>query len=84
MSEILLQLGMLERQERLRCGWPSRCAQTMRDAQCSVLEGVLDRLQERGCTGQPTGSKNKPSASFLAASMSFCKLFLKCLILFQL
>ncbi|KAF4522717.1 hypothetical protein B566_EDAN012734, partial [Ephemera danica] len=66
-SEVLLQLSFLERRERQRCGWPSRCAQVFRDAQCSVLEGALDRLQEKG---MPLSASSRPSATILASMLS--------------
>ncbi|XP_059485723.1 lysosomal-trafficking regulator isoform X2 [Neocloeon triangulifer] len=70
--DLLLQIGYLEKQERLRCGWPSRCAQTMRDAQSAVLEGALERLQERGSSAcmSATSSKTRNSATILASMLS--------------
>jgi hypothetical protein len=74
----LLQIGYLEGQERKRCGWPSRCTQILRDAQSAILEGALERLQERGSSASAqTVGKPKTSASLLATSKyTFILIFL--------
>ncbi|CAB3359283.1 Hypothetical predicted protein [Cloeon dipterum] len=64
--DLLLQLGYLEKQERYRCGWPSGCAQTMRDAQCFILEKSLERFKERGSNtnAQEPGTRPRSSPAF--------------------
>nr|CAD7400993.1 unnamed protein product [Timema cristinae] len=66
-NDMLLQLSYVERHERLTCGHDARCVLVSRDAQCKVLESILDLLLDKI---PMAGFKMRPNTSFLRTVLS--------------
>lgn len=68
LNDIQLQLSYMEKVERSTCGAQARCVSALREAQCVLLEGELDVIQDMiSSLQQPTGTKLINTTSFLTA-----------------
>jgi hypothetical protein len=68
LNDIQLQLSYMEKIERNMCGAQARCVSALREAQCVLLEGELDVIQDMiSSLQQPTGTKFINTSSFLTA-----------------
>jgi hypothetical protein len=68
LNDIQLQLSYMEKVERSTCGAQARCVSALREAQCVLLEGELDVIQDMiSSLQQPAGSKLTNTSSFLTA-----------------
>jgi hypothetical protein len=47
LNDIQLQLSYMEKVERSTCGVQAHCVSALREAQCVLLEGELDVIQEQ-------------------------------------
>jgi hypothetical protein len=71
LNDIHLQLSYMEKVERSTCGGEARCVCALREAQCVLLEGELDVIQDMITFLQhPTGTKLINTASLLTAGLS--------------
>jgi len=70
LNDIHLQLSYMEKVERSTCGGEARCVSALREAQCVLLEGELDVIQDMITFLQhPTGTKLINTASLLTAGL---------------
>ncbi|GFG30500.1 hypothetical protein Cfor_08123, partial [Coptotermes formosanus] len=68
LNDIHLQLSYMEKVERSTCGGEARCVSALREAQCVLLEGELDVIQDMITFLQhPSGAKLISTTSFLTA-----------------
>lgn len=75
LSEILLQLTFLEKDETSNTSIMASYKAALRDTQCFLLDGALDFILNKIGQIPPTGSgfKLKSTASFFASgTLSFC------------
>ena len=71
LNDIHLQLSYMEKVERSTCGGEARCVSALREAQCVLLEGELDIIQDMITFLQhPTGTKHMNTTSLLTAGLS--------------
>jgi len=70
LNDIHLQLSYMEKVERSTCGGEARCVSALREAQCVLLEGELDVIQDMITFLQhPTGTKLINTTSLLTAGL---------------
>jgi hypothetical protein len=68
LKDIQLQLSYLEKVERSTCGAKARCVRALREAQCVLLEGELDVIQDMiTFLQQPSSTKLINTTSFLTS-----------------
>jgi hypothetical protein len=65
LNDIQLQLSYMEKVERSTCGAQARCVSVLREAQCVLLEGELDVIQDMISSLQQPKLTN--TSSFLTA-----------------
>jgi hypothetical protein len=73
LKDIQLQLSYLEKVERNTCGAQARCVRALREAQCVLLEGELDVIQDMiTFLQQPSGMKLINTTLFLTSGKVRC------------